>query len=128
MADGSSDEARGMLSGIGATAEKRPGMVTNEVWPKHEKPGAQSEVVSVAGCETSCTVPTAPRPAAEPPGTLSDVFCGFPPAGPFRLPPVASSSPSGKGTKPVTKSEPTALRVVAAEPTFVSPCDAFWSL
>src|SRR5918912_2416589 len=126
MPGGSSEASKRNVSVSGG--EKTPGSVTNDVWPKQEKPAWQSEVVSVAGCGTSWTTPVAPSADAARAATESPVFCGFPFDGPARSPAVARSSPREKGTKPVTKSLPTAPSVVDAEPTTVSPCEAFWSL
>src|ERR671931_41167 len=125
MPGGSSDASKRNDSSSGG--EKTPGSVTNDVWPKQEKPAWQSEVVSVAGCGTSCTTPVVPSDAAAKAGTSRPVFCGLPFDGPVRSPAVSRSSPSENGTKPVTKSLPTAPSVVEAEATSVSVCEAFWS-
>src|SRR5918912_3222300 len=125
MPGGSSDASKRNDSWSGG--EKVPGSVTNDVWPKHEKPAWQSEVVSVAGCGTSWTTPVAPSDDAASAATSSPVFWGLPFDCPVRSPAVSRSSPRANGTKPVTKSLPTAPRVVAAEASFVSPCEEFWS-
>src|SRR5207253_5207189 len=71
MPGGTSDESNRNVSWSGG--EKTPGSVTNDVCPKHEKPAWQSEVLSPAACETSCTRPVAPSSEAASAETPSPV-------------------------------------------------------
>src|SRR5918912_2980721 len=72
MPGGSSEASKRKVSSSGG--EKTPGRVTNDVWPKHEKPAWQSEVVSVDGRGPSSTTPVAPSADAASADTSSPVF------------------------------------------------------